>query len=124
MRWNETQVFLRLGSTRGPLTLRRTPRFPRFVLTGTDWSTLDALDQLDDTPRPGERVIAAEKRDESSVHYDGVRNGRRFGEWHRTATYVPVPDPPPQDVLRDTERWRAWCVARMDAAEKPEGEPK
>ena len=34
---------------------------PRLVLTGTDWGTLDALDQLDDAPKAGEYVIAAEK---------------------------------------------------------------
>jgi hypothetical protein len=113
MRWTETQVSLKLGTLRGPLTLKRVPRFLRFVVTGTDWTTLDALDQLDDTPREGEHVIAAEKRDESSVHLDGYKNGRRCGWWERTATYEPVPDPPPQDVLRDTAKWQAWCVERL-----------
>lgn len=117
MRWQETQVFLKLGTTRGPLTLKRVPRFLRFVLTGADWKTLDALDQLDDAPRAGEHVIAAEKRDESRMHLDGYKNGRRCGWWENIATYEPVPDPPPQDVLRDTAAWQAWCLERLKATE-------
>lgn len=113
MRWQETEVYLRLGSSRGPLTLRRVPKYLRLVVRGSDWATLDALDQLDDAPREGEYVIAARKRDESSVHLDGYKDGRRCGWWVRTATYEPVADSPPQDVLRDTEQWRAWCVAEQ-----------
>jgi hypothetical protein len=111
-RWNQTRVFLKVGSLRGPLTLKRhpLPKFLRFVLTGSDWKTLDALDQLDDAPRPGEFVIAAVKADESSVHFDGYRGGKRAGWWERTATYERVPDQPPQDVLTDTARWQAWAT--------------
>lgn len=119
MRFNETRVTLRLGTTRGPLTLRRTPTYLRFVVTGTDWATLDALDQLDDAPRPGETVIAARKADESSIHFDGYRNGKRAGWWERTASYEPVADQPPADVLRDTERWRAWCLEQVAAEKAP-----
>jgi hypothetical protein len=118
MRWDQTTVFLRLGTTRGPLTLRRVPRFLRFVVRGTDWATLDALDQLDDEPAAGETVIAAEKADESSVHLDYTerKTGRRRGLWERTATYAPVADPPADDVLRDTAKWQAWCLARIAEA--------
>mgnify|MGYP000626702823 CR=1 FL=1 len=113
MRWNESRVYLSHGGIRGKgLLLKRQPRFLRFVITGTDWETLDALDQLGDTPRDGEYVIAAEKRDESSVHFSGYRDGKRAGWWERTATYQSVPDQPPQDVLRDTDRWRAWAAER------------
>lgn len=121
-RWNESHVFLSHGGIRGRgLLLKRQPRLLRFVLTGTDWGTLDALDQLDDTPKAGEYVIAAEKRDESSVHFSGTRNGKRAGWWERAATYESVPDQPPQDVLRDTERWRTWCQERIAAEGPKEG---
>lgn len=115
MRTQSFWVFLMLGSARGPLVLKRAPRLLRFVLTGSDWKTLDALDQLDDEPKPEERVIAAERRGGyGAVHTDGRdKQGRRTAEWYTTADYEYIPDQPPQDVLRDRARWEAWCWERV-----------
>lgn len=105
-------VYLRVGTLRGSLRLCRSPKFLRFVMVGGDWETLDALDQLDDTPKPEETVLAAALRETGTVHIDFTRNGRRCGEWLKTATYALVEKQPAQDVLRDTSAWRAWCVAQ------------
>lgn len=103
------------------VTLARGPRFLRFVVAGDDWGRLDALDQADDEPAAGERVIAAEVQDEATFHMDGVRNGVKFAEWRRMVTYRPVAEQPADDVLRDYGLWKAWCVAeaanRKQAAE-------
>ena len=107
-----TYVSLRVGVSRGMLPLRRTPKFLRFVLTGSDWATLDALDQLDDEPREGEHVVAAVLKESSTMHLDGVRNGRRFGAWRKVVTYEPVTPQPPQDLLRDAAKWREWATAQ------------
>lgn len=122
MRWNEVTVYLKIGRLRGPLVLRRTPKYLRFVITGSDWKTLDALDMLDDAPRDGETVIAAVKVDESSVHYDYTEKatGRRRGTWERTATYKAVTDRPSRETLRDTTMWQAWVTEKMKDAE-PKG---
>lgn len=47
-----------LPKTRG-LQLERLATFMRFVVQGTDGQTLDALDEVDDTVRPGETIIPA-----------------------------------------------------------------
>lgn len=109
-----TIVHLKLGSLRGPLSLERAPRFLRFVMVGSKWETLDALDQPDDAPTPEEKCYAAEQSDSSNVHFSGQRNGKRFGEWRKTATYKLVEDQPPQEVMSDYEQWKAWCMARME----------
>lgn len=103
-------VSLKVGILRGHLSLARTPKYLRFVMVGADWKTLDALDQLDDSPKPEEHLIAAVKGDESTVHIDGIRNGRRFGEWRRCVTYHLVPEQPDQETMRDREKWQAWCL--------------
>lgn len=41
-----TTAILRVGISRKPLQLERAPTFLRFVMVGSDWETLDALDQI------------------------------------------------------------------------------
>jgi hypothetical protein len=114
-------VFLDVPAIRGKmpaLELRRTPMFLRFVMTGTDWQTLDALDQLDDAPKPEERVLAAVKDGEDGcLHLDSRDNrGRRVGQWFKTATYRLIAPQPEQSVLRDAARWQAWVLQQVAAA--------
>ncbi len=113
-----TIVHLKLGSLRGPLSLERAPKYLRFVLQGSKWETLDALDQPDDAPADGEKCYAAIQVDSSNVHVDGYRNGKRFGEWHKTATYKLVEDQPTQEQMADYEQWKAWCMDQMAAGAK------
>lgn len=111
-----TTVFFSHPLCRTSLLLARTPRFLRFACTdvGGDrkW---DALDQLDDEAADGEYLFAAEYESAGCVHIDGMRDGKRFGEWRRTVTYDPVGPQPPQDVMRDNAKWRAWCEQVQNA---------
>lgn len=107
-----TIVSLRAGQMRGTLSLERAPLYLRFVIRGSDWKTLDALDQPDDSPRDGEAIYAAVKVDVSRVHIDRVCNGRRVGEWRTMAVYELLPDQPPQSVMADWSRWQKFCEAR------------
>jgi hypothetical protein len=110
-------VFLQHGTSRGPLTLKRTPTYLRFVMRGVNWDTLDALDQLDDTPADDERVLAAVVRDRNMVHLDGTdKRGRRCAWWIPSYTYVLVQPQPPDDTMRDTAKWRAWCLEQQRKA--------
>jgi hypothetical protein len=113
-----TLVSLDYPFARKHLVLARTPRYLRFVITGNDWKTLDALDQLDDQPEAGEAVFAAILKGFGHVHFDGVRNGKRYGELHRTTTYQLVDQQPPPEVLRDTTAWQNWCVKQEQMAGK------
>lgn len=107
------------------LELRRAPTFLRVVRDPTYASAAckrgrsewDALDQLDDAPRPGEVLLAYRKvGDEGSMHLLGTRNGRRFGRWIVRATYRLCEAQPDDSVMRDTGRWRAWCQEQMKGA--------
>ncbi len=92
------------------LSLRRVPRFMRLVTAGGQW---DACDQLDDAPNRGETIHVYRL-----VHVGGTmhvtrahpRSGRRLCEWITPARYRLHEVQPPDDVLRDTARWREWCI--------------
>ena len=107
------------GTTKGPsLRLNRNPLplYLRFVMVGTCWETLDALDQLDDTPKDSERVVVAEKRgDIGRMHAFG---NKKVTGWYDTITYDLIQPQPEQDTLRDTERWRAWVLERMQSVRR------
>lgn len=102
------------------LTLSRTPRFLRVVCDGgkspPKW---DALDLLTDAPRDGETLYAYEFVARTGTVHISYRDehGRRRGRWESLEEYRVCADQPPQDVMRSTEAWRAWCVERQ-AAEK------
>lgn len=92
------------------LTLRRAPPYLRFVMAGDDWKTLDALDQLDDEPKPEERVIVAERVEQTPCHIrasDKAKCG-----WHMQVKYTSIADQPPELVSRTTSLWQAWCQQR------------
>lgn len=99
------------------LVLKRTPKYLRFTVEG---KTVDALDQLDDTPRPTERIFAAVKDDaEGSMHLDRFVGGRRTGEWYRTVNYTLVPNQPADEILRDSAKWQEWCYSQPGAPPRP-----
>lgn len=106
------------GPTAGViLSLRRAPLYLRVVRDAAGkW---DALDQLDDTPTPGEAVVAVYRLEgtPSVCFIDGVRNRRRVGWRELMASYRAVGEQPDLDVVRDTAAWRAWCV-KEQAKEK------
>lgn len=106
-------VHLEIGGVRfgKALHLERAPIYLQFVVVGDDWDTLDALDQPEDRPRDGERIIAAKRGPIGTVHLDRTVNGRRVGEWLSHATYKIIDPQPADDILRDLEAWRAWATA-------------
>jgi hypothetical protein len=105
------------------LELKRAPKFLRAVVsvappgerTQKAVAVWDALDQLDDAPRDGEtchayRLVA----DDGWMHLDyRDKKGRRRGVTIRNATYAHMDTQPDQDTMRDTEKWRQWCLAEM-----------
>ncbi len=112
------------------LQLKRAPLYLRFVRSRfklvpsnrpglqaqLEW---DALDQPGDTPADDEDVFATVRTDSWTVHVDGTRNGRRFGEWWPGASYRLCDAQPTAEILRDAERWRAWCHEQLTTLPGP-----
>jgi hypothetical protein len=99
------------------LSLRRAPLFLRVVVNryGRE-KTWDALDQLHDTPAAGEDLFAYRKvEDGGSIHL--YRSPRRLSGWYAMAKYALIEPQPDDRTMRDTEKWRAWCLA-LALAEK------
>lgn len=86
------------------LMLRRAPIYLRVTeLIGE----FDALDQLNDQPEPGETLhcyVLAEAP--GHIH---INTGRKpGGGFFPMALYRIVPEQPPQEIMRDNAKWRAW----------------
>lgn len=96
------------------LQLRRLPKYLRVTTEGPGkW---DALDQLEDTPRRGERIIVYTRCDDLPISKYHLYCGRKGGSgWYYMATYKVLPDQPPDADMRTNEAWQRWCMARPDA---------
>jgi len=96
------------------LSLARSPILLRVVNVGDHF---DALDQLDDLASSNESITVYRLTAEPSVCFiDGrdPKTGRRWGVRLSVGTYAVLPEQPDDATLRDNQKWRAWCVAKMD----------
>lgn len=93
------------------LMLQRASIFLR-VVVGPD-GEVDALDQLDDEPRPDERLYAYRfSKDGGSIHINSCDSrGHRNGGFFRIAEYSPVEPQPADDQMRTQAAWVAWTRA-------------
>lgn len=97
--------------TGSPLELARAPTFLRVVVAPD--GTVDALDQLDDKPNLDETIYAYRlfgKPGRLHIDRTNPKTRRREGLWYRTARYQLCAVQPGDEVLRDCQRWQAWCV--------------
>lgn len=90
------------------LMLRRAPVWLRVVVAPD--GTVDALDQLQDTPQPDEEVHVYRQVEGTSSVVFACRTRSRGGRYEG-ASYRHVPGAPADD-LRDSAAWQAWCVAQ------------
>jgi hypothetical protein len=113
-----TQVTLRFGQIQyGPaIELKRAPLYLRFVTTGDDWKTLDALDMPEDVAKPGETMVAAKCVNRNRMHLDGRDKRKRIAEWIATADYQYLDPQPKQETMRDARKWNAWCAVEHEKA--------
>lgn len=114
-----TRPLRRAPST--PLLLKRAPHFLRAVQAPD--GTWDALDQLHDTPKPDETIVAYEMVGEPSWCHINARGkkGERTGGVFHGGRYT-VCDPQPTEAqLRDTPSWRLWCAGRIGKPIAPDG---
>jgi len=92
------------------LFLQRAPLFLRVVESA---GKLDALDQLDDEPRPGERIHVYRRHGVAGaafVDYSGPRG--RTGMRCSVARYRYVNPQPAAGDVTETAAWRTWCAAQ------------
>ena len=92
------------------LMLHRAARFLRVtksIVSGVDkW---DALDQLEDQPKPNETLFAYEIVNKPIMCH--VNAGRRTG-FYPMAKYKFVNPQPTDADMRTEEAWDAWCKSR------------
>lgn len=85
--------------------LKRTPFLIRAVFKN---GNVDALDQPDDKAEPEESIAAYMLKNKPGMCH--IKSGKKdtSGFWP-VATYVPVPEQPSDDIMRDSSKWIAWC---------------
>lgn len=87
------------------LTLRRAPVMLRVVESRGSW---DALDQLDDEPRRGEKVhVYLQVGQTTSVHI--CARNRAASGWFTIASYRHFPDQPGDAHTMTRQAWSDWC---------------
>lgn len=90
----------RMMLRRAPVFLRVTQRHGKF----------DALDQLDDTPEPGEAIrVYILTAAPTAMHILIRGKNKSAGGWYFSGVYRLAGEQPDDAVLRDNHRWRAWC---------------
>lgn len=91
------------------LILTRAPFFLRVVADQA--GKIDALDQLEDTPKPEETITVYRIEGNAGIaHFDRVVNGRRQGIWSAFADYRYHREQPPDQTLRETDLWQQWAT--------------
>lgn len=98
------------------LELRRAPVFLRVLQDTRGLNQWDACDQLTDAPCADEIVTVYVRIGAAGwIHIDFQdKAGRRRGETYATAEYRLHAEQPPEAVMRETSRWRAWAQSEWD----------
>jgi hypothetical protein len=90
------------------LDLQRAPKLLRVVISPA--GEVDALDQLDDEPKPREKLYAYQRIGEPTQMHLRCSKPKRSG-WYMSARYRLVQDQPIDAVMRDNKAWQEWCLA-------------
>lgn len=96
------------------LMLKRAPLCLRVVRSPSgEW---DALDQLEDAPKPREEIFAyVRTAHRGTVHIRSAKRGA--SGFYELAEYSAFADQPADEVMRETATWRAWCLDRAGKKE-------
>ena len=93
------------GPAKGKVLMLR--RAPRFLRVTEEAGQFDALDQLDDQPKPTEKLYAYEITGTAGYAFvDGPKCRGRYA----IASYHLVPQQPADEDMRTIARWHDWCV--------------
>jgi len=102
-------TFLDGPAAREHLMCRRAPLFLRVVFNPRKRSDAwDALDQLNDQPKPSEQLHAYVRESPATwMHIKGTR--KCTSGIYAVARYRLCETQPPDAVMRDTGLWQQWC---------------
>ena len=89
------------------LMLKRSPLYLRVTQDGRSF---DALDQLDDAPKPGEKVFAYARVGAFGMMH--VNSRKSCGGFFTFASYSFIEAQPIADALVEQEKWRQWCQSK------------
>lgn len=110
-------------AVRATLALGRAPIYLRVVVDETD-GKVDALDQLDDTPGPSERVHVYRRRRYGGVIFACARGHRKGDDHACSGQYVIAEYEHLEGIdgeqLRETDAWREWAHSQPEARPKAE----
>lgn len=98
------------------LALKRIPILLRVVQSANgEW---DALDQISDTPRPGEKIFVYRRRDDHPIqkYHLYCARGRGSG-WYWEAWYSVLPEQPGDEHVRETKAWQEWATAHVETVQ-------
>jgi hypothetical protein len=93
------------------LDLRRAPQLLRVVIG--PGGRVDALDQLDDRPKPRERIVVY-RRTSRPLWYHLKATKKSLSGYYLSADYQWMVNQPDDATARETESWRAWAIANQD----------
>lgn len=102
------------------LFLRRAPVLLRVTRSPTGkW---DALDQLDDEPRPREKIFVYRRVSEPTRYHMKMcpRSGSGF---YMNAEYKLFAEQPADEIMRETVAWRKWCEEKKAEENSPATSP-
>jgi hypothetical protein len=90
------------------LDLRRSPIMLRVVQDARgNW---DALDQLDDEPKPGESIhVYKLAKHRGTIHICARGRGKNLSGWYQMADYGFFAEQPGDQHTRTAGAWAAWC---------------
>lgn len=104
------------------LALRRAPFFLRVVQSITH-GEVDALDQLDDQPRPSESIyVYRQTKNEGGAFIcsRGTKAKRAASGYFPLVQYSLNGEQPSDEVLRDNAKWQEWCFSQPEAQKAKE----
>jgi hypothetical protein len=92
--------------------IRRIPKYLRVVCS--PHGKWDTLDQVDDTPRPREKIFVYVRRDDlpqSRIHIKATR--RSQSGYYFTCSYSFLPEQPADSDVRRNFMWESWVASKQ-----------
>jgi hypothetical protein len=108
------------------LMIRRVPFFLRVVVkVVTNGLEIDALDQIEDTPKADEQIHVYLRQPDAKPNQIHLKSSKKGASgWFARGTYKLSPVQPAHDeYMRDAGLWQTWCKNRIDAQWEPPLDP-
>lgn len=110
-----------IGFADGPaagsvLALHRAPTYLRVVISPS--GKVDALDQLEDTPKPREAIHVYRLEAPATDVHINMGSTKRGSGFYKLGTYRHLPDVD-GEAMRETDAWQEWARAQPPLVREP-----